>query len=74
MTSFTGRCDWCGGVPPSLQWMYPSRSSRGQERSDRSRARHRPPRQGEPRSSSTDRVRGGTRPSTLSRDGRRQRH
>eukprot|EP00090_Calanus_glacialis_P015913 TRINITY_DN25026_c0_g1_i1.p1 TRINITY_DN25026_c0_g1~~TRINITY_DN25026_c0_g1_i1.p1 ORF type:complete len:138 (-),score=43.64 TRINITY_DN25026_c0_g1_i1:381-794(-) len=67
MTSFTGRCDWCGGVPPSLQWMYPGRSSRGQERS---RDRRRPPRQGETRSSSMDRQRAGTTTSVI---GRRQR-
>ena len=66
MSSFTGRCDWCGGVPPRLRWMYPSSSTRGQLRAGtRSRGRRRPPRQGETRSSSADRSGTGAGSSTV---------
>jgi len=73
MSSFSGRCDWCGGVPPSLQWMYPGSSSRGQARIGSSRPRRRPPRQGETRSSSTERAHGRTTAATVTVGRRHQR-
>ena len=73
MSSLSGRCDWCGGVPPSLQWMYPGSSSRGQARIGSSRPRRRPPRQGETRSSSTERAHGRTTAATVTVGRRHQR-
>ena len=64
MSSFTGRCDWCGGVPPRLQWMYPGSSTRGQLRTVRAR-RRRPQREDQSRSSSAERAAGRTGSSSV---------
>jgi len=68
-----GICDMCGEVPPSLQWMYPGSSSRGQIRTERSRRRRRTTRQEQPRSTSSDRPRAMTQASTYPRNRRNQR-